>query len=229
MRPRLRAGCPLLGRCFVLGHCEERHAERRDENGSEKQTGHHVPPQMAARLKAYIRKQAPREIQKAVENGCRLRATRDRSRRAKLSMPILAEMSHQIGFRIEAVARSAHAALPCNITISQNRGNASAREPRTYHGRGFSLLARGIWPEPPGRSRPWPVLIHSKRKILPAEGASTCAIGRARADGAPHRRLPKHAPHARVLPAIKSQRRRQTLLNMTRLEATWEIERKAWR
>src|SRR5262249_59538245 len=53
----------------------------------------------------------------------------------------LAEMSHQIAFGFAAVAESAHAALPSIITISQNRGDASAREPRTYHGRGFSLLA----------------------------------------------------------------------------------------
>ena len=34
-RPRLRAGCPFLGRCFVLKHRDERHAERRDEDSSE--------------------------------------------------------------------------------------------------------------------------------------------------------------------------------------------------
>jgi hypothetical protein len=50
-------------------------------------------------------------------------------------------MSHQIVFGFAAVAESARAALPSIITISQNRGDASAREPRTYHGRGFSLLA----------------------------------------------------------------------------------------
>ena len=61
---------------------------------------------------------------------------------------ILAEMSHRIGFRLKAVARNAHAALRCNITISQNRGNASAREPRTYHGRGFSLLDARVSPAP---------------------------------------------------------------------------------
>jgi hypothetical protein len=33
----------------------------------------------------------------------------------------------------------------------------------------------------------------------------------------------------RVLPAVKSQRRRQTLLSMTRLEAAWESERQARR
>jgi hypothetical protein len=60
----------------------------------------------------------------------------------------LAEMSHLIGFRLEAVARRAHTALRCNITISQNRGNASAREPRTCHGRGFSLLDAGFSPGP---------------------------------------------------------------------------------
>src|SRR5262249_892193 len=49
-------------------------------------------------------------------------------------------MSHQIVFGFAAVAESARAALPSIITISQNRGYASAREPRPYHGRGFSLL-----------------------------------------------------------------------------------------
>jgi hypothetical protein len=49
-------------------------------------------------------------------------------------------MSHQIVFGFAAVAESARAALLSIITISQNRGDASAREPRTCHGRGFSLL-----------------------------------------------------------------------------------------
>src|SRR5262249_47640199 len=58
----------------------------------------------------------------------------------------LAEMSHQIVFGFAAVAESARAALLSIITISQNRGDASAREPRTCHGRGFSLLAALFWP-----------------------------------------------------------------------------------
>lgn len=126
MRPRLRAGCPLLGRCCVVGHCDERRAEHRDKNSSKKQTSHHVPPQMAVRVKSYIPKTGRCEIR----NG----GTENRRR-------LLAEMSHRIVFGFAAVAGSAHAALPSNITISQNRGDASAREPRTYHGRGFSL-----WP-----------------------------------------------------------------------------------
>jgi len=69
MRPRLRAGCPFLGRCFVLKHREERHAERRDEDSSEQQTGHHVTPQMAARPKSYIRKQATAKFKRRARNG----------------------------------------------------------------------------------------------------------------------------------------------------------------
>src|SRR5262245_59606985 len=65
----------------------------------------------------------------------------NRNRGAENRRRLLAEMSHQIVFGFAAVAESAHAALPSIITISQNRGDASAREPRTYHGRGFSLLA----------------------------------------------------------------------------------------
>src|SRR5262249_55445287 len=64
----------------------------------------------------------------------------NRNRGAENRWRLLAEMSHQIVFGFAAVAESAHAALPSIITISQNRGDASAREPRTYHGRGFSLL-----------------------------------------------------------------------------------------
>ena len=83
-------------------------------------------PHMAVRAKSYIPKPAPAKIEtEAPDNRRRL----------------LAEMSHQIVFGFATVAGSAHAALPSNITISQNRGDASAREPRTYHGRGFSLLA----------------------------------------------------------------------------------------
>ena len=82
-------------------------------------------PHMAVRAKSYIPKPAPAKIEtEAPDNRRRL----------------LAEMSHQIVFGFATVAGSAHAALPSNITISQNRGDASAREPRTYHGRGFSLL-----------------------------------------------------------------------------------------
>src|SRR5262245_8625856 len=35
MGPRLRAGCPLLRRRLVVGHCDGRDAERRDEDSSE--------------------------------------------------------------------------------------------------------------------------------------------------------------------------------------------------
>jgi hypothetical protein len=102
---------------------------------------------------------------------------------------ILAEMSHSLGFRIEAVARSTHAALRCDITISQNRGKASAREPRTCHGRGFSLF----WTpgsKPRSLSFQWTAQRRSRkerRKILPAKipatgGASASDIGRAPAD-----------------------------------------------
>ena len=156
MRPRLRAGCPLLGRCFVLRQREERHAERRDGDNCEQQTGHYVPPQMAARPKSYIRKQASAKFKRRWKwpvfrwwaAACKRRGPITASKRPDL---ILAEMSHRIGFRLEAVARSAHAALRYNITISQNRGDASAREPRTYHGRGFSLLDARF---SPGPSRP---------------------------------------------------------------------------
>src|SRR5262249_9957450 len=64
----------------------------------------------------------------------------NRNRGAENRCRLLAEMSHQIVFGFAAVAESAHAALPSIITINQNRRRASAREPRTYHGRGFSLL-----------------------------------------------------------------------------------------
>jgi len=50
-----------------------------------------------------------------------------------------AEMSHATLFELEAVAQSAQIALAWGITIRQNRGDTTAREPRTYHGRGFSL------------------------------------------------------------------------------------------
>ncbi len=69
MRPRLRAGCALLGRRLVVGRCDGRDAERRDEDSSEQQTGHHVPPQMAARPKSYIRKQAPAKFKRRARNG----------------------------------------------------------------------------------------------------------------------------------------------------------------
>jgi len=51
-----------------------------------------------------------------------------------------AEMSHGTLFELEAVAQTAQIALACGITIRQNRGDTTAREPRTYHGRGPSLL-----------------------------------------------------------------------------------------
>ena len=164
MRPRLRAGCPLLGRCCVVGHCDERRAEHRDKNRSKKQTSHHVPPQMAVRVKSYIPKTGCCEIR----NG----GTENRRR-------LLAEMSHRIVFGFAAVAGSAHAALPSNITISQNRGDASAREPRTYHGRGFSLWPPSSMPSPTlsrlGQVRRYAfcgptcgsALTSQKRKILP--------------------------------------------------------------
>ena len=147
----------------------------------------------------------------------------------------LAEMSHRIGFRLEAVARSAHAALRYDITISQNRGNASAREPRTYHGRGFSLLdarfsrglSRAVWSfSSMARRRS-----HKRAQDITAtEGASASDIGRAAAEveGASYRHLPKRCGQSpvRTLPAVKSQRRRQTLLSMARLEAAWRSNAK---
>jgi hypothetical protein len=66
----------------------------------------------------------------------------------------LAEMSHRIVFAFAAVAGSAHPALRSNITIRQNRGEASAREPRTYHGRGFSLLRQLLSEAEPRAARP---------------------------------------------------------------------------
>jgi hypothetical protein len=96
------------------------------------------------RPKSYMRKQASAKFKRRAGNGwsfgCGPRRARASILVRRRSDLISAEMSHRIGFRLEAVARSAHAALRCNITISQNRGDASAREPRTYHGRGFSLL-----------------------------------------------------------------------------------------
>jgi hypothetical protein len=74
MRPRLRAGCALLGRRLVVGHCDGRDAERRDEDSSEQQTGHHVPPQMAARPKSYIRKQATAEFKRRARMALSTRA-----------------------------------------------------------------------------------------------------------------------------------------------------------
>jgi hypothetical protein len=68
MGPRLRAGCPLLGRRLVVGHSDGRDAERRDEDSSEQQTSHHVSPQMAARPKSYIRKQAPAKFKRRARN-----------------------------------------------------------------------------------------------------------------------------------------------------------------
>jgi hypothetical protein len=58
-----------LGRCLVLEQRDERHAERRDEGSSEQQTGHHVPPQMAARPKSYIRKHATAEFKRRAQHG----------------------------------------------------------------------------------------------------------------------------------------------------------------
>jgi hypothetical protein len=52
-----------------------------------------------------------------------------------------AEMSHGTLFELEAVAQTAQISLAWGITIRQNRGDTTAREPRTYHGRGFSLSA----------------------------------------------------------------------------------------
>src|SRR5215468_5329230 len=48
-------------------------------------------------------------------------------------------MSHGPLFELEAVAQTAQIALAWGITIRQNRGDTTAREPRTYQGRGFSL------------------------------------------------------------------------------------------
>src|SRR5206468_8579913 len=50
-------------------------------------------------------------------------------------------MSHAMLFELDAVAETAQIALAWGITIRQNRGDTTAREPRTYHGRGFSLSA----------------------------------------------------------------------------------------
>jgi hypothetical protein len=103
---------------------------------------------MAAQPKSYIRKQATAKFKRRAGNGrsfgCGPRWARASILIRRRSDLISAEMSHRVGFRLEAVARSTHAALRCNITISQNRGDASAREPRTYHGRGFSLLDASI-------------------------------------------------------------------------------------
>src|SRR5262245_9230245 len=120
MRPCLRAGCPLLGRCFVAGHCDQRHAEHRDKNSPKKQTSHRAPRQMVVVHPILYSKNGL--LRNSALNG----------------RPLLAEMSHSIIFGFGAVAGSAHTALRSAITISQNRGDASAREPRTYHGRGFS-------------------------------------------------------------------------------------------
>jgi hypothetical protein len=103
-------------------------------------------------------KRPPRNSKGGLETALPGRIHREQtSRWVRASFPIwrrsdliLAEMSHLIGFRLEAVARRAHAALRCSITISQNRGNASAREPRTCHGRGFLFLtpdSRQVWAE----------------------------------------------------------------------------------
>jgi hypothetical protein len=155
---------------------------------------------------------------------------------------ILAEMSHQVGFRLEAVARNTHAALRCNITIGQNRGNASAREPRTCHGRGFSLLDAGFSPGAGSLVVPvdGPALIsQSRRKILPAKiirqlearQRPTSVALRPMSNARPIAACRSAAVHRVgaffrcVSPAVKSQRRRQTLLSMTRLEAAWETER----
>jgi hypothetical protein len=48
-------------------------------------------------------------------------------------------MSHGTLFELEAVAQTAQISLAWGITIRQNRGDTTAREPRTYHGRGFLL------------------------------------------------------------------------------------------
>jgi hypothetical protein len=118
---------------------------------------------MAARPKSYIRKQAAAKFKRRWKWPVFRVSAAAYTRRGPImaskrlwacasilvrSDLILAEMSHRIGFRLKAVARNAHAALRCNITISQNRGNASAREPRTYHGRGFSLLHARVSPAP---------------------------------------------------------------------------------
>jgi len=60
-------------------------------------------------------------------------------------------MSHATLFESEAVAETAQIALAWGITIRQNRGDTSAREPRTYHGRGFSLSGTGEPVRPPRR------------------------------------------------------------------------------
>src|SRR5262245_55539414 len=134
-------------------------------------------------------------------------------------------MSHQIGFRLEAVARSAHAALRCNITISQNRGNASAREPRTYHGRGFSLWARILGRAAWSLSLHGPALIsQNRRKILPAT------------EGAPAKKV-RHIAPAKALQCFACARFARDQIakassdlakHMTRLEAAWEFEHKVW-
>ena len=58
-----------------------------------------------------------------------------------MAASLSAEMSHATLFELDAVAETAQIALAWGITIRQNRGDTTAREPRTYHGRGFSLSA----------------------------------------------------------------------------------------
>src|SRR5215813_6387290 len=96
---------------------------------------------------------------------------------------------------------------------------------------GASLFWTPDFSPGPGRaawSLEWdgPALIsQSRRKILPAtEGASASDIGALR-PMSKARVIALPASHGRVLPAVKSQRRRQTLLSMPRLEAAWETER----
>ena len=115
MRPRLRAGCPFLGRCFVLKHRDERHAERRDEDSSEQQTGHHVTPQMAARPKSYIRKQATAKFKRRARNG----ATCAHSWRANVAL----------GVRLDSDLAVPRSNFGRNVTLSrfQTRGCCAKR------------------------------------------------------------------------------------------------------
>jgi hypothetical protein len=79
-----------------------------------------------------------------------------------------------------------------------------------------------------------PALIsQSRRKILPRRKAhsvrhrSRCGRGRRRVVSPPAEAL--RCSPLRALPTVKSQRRRQTLLSIPRLDAAWEFDHQAWR
>ena len=104
-----------------------------------------------------------------------LRVQSGRRARGDLNFTIASDLGRNVTrdrFRAPIVAESARIALPYRITIRQNRGDTSAhthtREPRTYHGRGFSLCPGETPLDPPNAPPPLRVRLSAAPTRNPA-------------------------------------------------------------